>query len=239
MATRRNHQTADSGMLNLNAELAGNFGDRRLQRRAAAIAAAWVHGGNSSFPDMHGDTGAEGLYRLVNNDKFDFTTALDAHVQHTARRAAEVEGLVVVAHDTTDFAVPLHDPADVREHFGIKSSRTQGFELHVSKAFAFDRQNTPLGVLEVKPFVHAKHLSDGHNRPNGDAARQYWWEHDGLYENEQQRWVDAVAASSFALGDKAAHAVHVMDREADDYAMLAWMVHRDHRFVQRANTARR
>ena len=30
-----------------------------------------------------------------------------------------------------------------------------------------------------------------------------------------------------------------MDREADDYAMLAWMTHRDHRFVQRANTARR
>ena len=88
MATRRNHETADSGMLNFNTELAGNFGDRRLQRRAADIAAVWVHGGSASFPDMLGDTGAEGLYRLVNNDRFDFNTALDAHVQQTATRCS-------------------------------------------------------------------------------------------------------------------------------------------------------
>ena len=103
-AAKRNKQVADGGGLNLSAELAGDFGDLRLRARAARVATAWVEGGEASFRDMLGEAGAEGLYRLVNNDRFEFTDALDAHVQQTARRAAEVAGLVVVAHDYKGWA---------------------------------------------------------------------------------------------------------------------------------------
>lgn len=226
---------ADGGNLNLAAELAGTFGDKRLNKRAAAVASAWVDGGDASFPDLLGDDGAEGLYRLINNDKFSFTEAVRAHAAQTVARAKQT-GLVIIAHDTTDFAVPLHDHEDVREHFAIKSTRVQGFELHVSKAISFDQHNTPLGVLGLQPFVHDKHLGDG---ARGEEARDYWWSLGGLYANEQVRWFEAVEAAARALGDKAKDAIHVMDREADDYAMLCWMVHHGHRFVQRANTARR
>lgn len=236
MATGRSKQVADGGGLKMTAELAGQFGDKRLGERAASVATSWVQGGATSFPKMLGESGAEGLYRLINNDKFAFTTAVATHAKQTAARAAQAPGLVVVAHDTTDVAVPLHGDDAVREYFGVKSSRTQGFELHVSKAFSFDNQNTPLGVLAVQPFVHGKHLAEG---DRGEVARDYWWGLGGLYDNEQLRWFEAVQATAERLGAKAKDAIHIMDREGDDYGMLCWMVDAGHRFVQRANTARR
>lgn len=236
MASQRSKQVADGSRLNLGAELAGAFGDGRLSKRAAKVATAWVQGGAASFPDMLGEAGAEGLYRLVNNERFGFGEAIAAHSKQTVARARAVPGLVVVGHDTTGVEVPLHDPGDVREHFGVKSSRTQGFELHVSAAFSFDRHNTPLGVLDCRPFVHGKHLGDD---ARGKAAWQYWWELGGLYPNEQMRWLESIAFCHDELGDKAADAVHVCDREADDFATLAWAVHNDVRIVQRAHTARR
>jgi len=236
VATKRSKAVADGGKLNMAAELGGNFGDKRLNKRAAAVASAWVQGGDTSFPELLGEDGSEGLYRLINNDKFAFTEAVSTHAAQTVARAKQVGGVILVAHDSTDFAVALHDHKNVREHFAIKSSRVQGFELHVSKVIAFDQHNTPLGVIGLRPYVHDKHLGDGER---GDAARDYWWSLGGLYTNEQQRWFEAVEAAARDLGDKAQDAVHVMDREADDYAMLCWMEHHGHRFVQRANTARR
>jgi hypothetical protein len=236
MAAKRSKGSVVTERLNFEGEFEGVFGDLRLTRRAGKVTAAWVEGGATSFPNMLGPAGVEGLYRLVNNDRFEFTEAVAGLSARTTERAAATSGLIVVPHDTTDFSVPLHDPNDVREHFAIKTSRTQGFELHVSMALSFDQQNTPLGVLDCRPFVHHKHLEEGER---GDKARSYWYQMDGLYPNEQQRWQDSIAYCADELGDKAADAIHVMDREADSFELLVWMQARGHRFVQRANLGRR
>jgi len=155
VATRRSKAVADGGNLNLAAELTGEFVDKRLNKRAAAVASAWVQGGGMTFPDLLGEGDALGLCRLINNGKFAFTEAAGAHAAQTVARAKQLAGLILVAHDSTGFAVPLHDHEDVRGDFAIESSRVQGFELDVSRVFAFDQRNTPLGTISLRPFVHA------------------------------------------------------------------------------------
>lgn len=233
MAIKRSKQTVDGGKLNLTMETAGDYGDKRRQDRAGLVAERWAEHGAASFPTMLGEAGAEALYRLINNDEFSYLEVVAAHAAQAVARAAAGRGVVVAAHDTTGIEVPLHDPADVREFFAVKSSRTQGFELHVSSLFAFDANNTPLGVVALQPFVHAKHVRDN------EAAQDYWWGLGGLYANEQARWIEAVERTAQRLGDHAAACVHVMDREADDYATLCYMLHHHHRVVQRAHTSRR
>lgn len=56
MATGRSKQVADGGGLKMTAELAGQFGDKRLGERAASVATSWVQGGATSFPKMLGES---------------------------------------------------------------------------------------------------------------------------------------------------------------------------------------
>ncbi len=129
--------------------------------------------------------------------------------------------------------MPLHDADDVRENFAVKSSLTQGLEAHVSAIFAHDAHNTPLGVAALQPFVHANHVK------HDEAVQNYWWAIGGLFGNRKGRWSAAIASTAELLGDKRADAVQVMDREAGDFAMLAWLQQCGHRFVVRANSSRR
>jgi hypothetical protein len=201
--------------LDLAAETRAAFGDRRLQHRAAKLGQAWAEHGEMSFPKLLGAAGAEALYRFVNHDACRFPVVVEPHHQRTAGRAADCSGVIFVAHDSTGIEVPLHG------------------ELHCSVAFAFDQAHTPLGALAVQPFVHREHLRDN------EAAVDYWFLQGGLYESEQSRWIHGIERAAARLGPKAKDAVHVMDREGDDYGALCWLQHCGHRFVQRANVARR
>ncbi len=233
MATKRSKSSIEISKLDMVAETSGDFGDKRLSKRAARVAETWSEGGAASFPKMFGEADLEGLYRLLGNDAFQFTELVAAHALQTSARAKAFAGTIVVTHDSTGIEVPLHDADDVRENFAVKSSRTQGMEAHVSAIFAHDSHNTPLGVAALQPFVHADHVK------HDEAVQDYWWAIGGLFGNEQDRWSAAIARTAELLGDKRADAVHVMDREADDFAMLAWLQQCGHRFVVRANTSRR
>jgi hypothetical protein len=116
---------------------------------------------------------------------------------------------VVIAHDTTEFNFGAFPRQDLGR---VGRGKSYGFYAHFALAVTADGARMPLGVLGCetlqrtgKTKVHLKH---GKNQDNP--------------ANEARRWV-RVVKHVHGLLDGSASAVHVMDREADDYALLAEM----------------
>ena len=79
------------------------LGDRRLERRLVNVVAALEVQPEASFPKVFG-TGAEleGFYRLVGNDRVDWSAIHDGHVESTVRRARTL-GRALALHDSSLF----------------------------------------------------------------------------------------------------------------------------------------
>lgn len=206
-------------------ETAGvELGDERLAARLMTILAAAVEAPSSSFPRMSdGDASLEGTYRFLNNKKVTAEGILAPHFRATARRVHATE-CVVVAHDTTEFSFGPVARGDLGR---VGNGKSYGFDAHVALAVTGDKSRVPLGVLAVTTF----------NRPFG-STRLLGGKNKDKPDNTMHRWSENVRLVRQRLGD-AAHIVHVFDREADDYALLAEMVELGERFVVRQETDRR
>jgi len=200
------------------------LGDARLERRAVHSARMLARKPSAGLPKVLTPAELEGYYRLVNNEQVSWQALLAAHVQATRVRAASA-GRVVVAEDTTDFR--FRDEV-LREGLGPMDNGGQGFYAHFALAVAGPMH--PLGVVGVEPWVRAP-------KPPGPAKRRQR-ERYLAADKESLRWqrmVDTVEAE-LAGGPVI---VHVMDREADDYDLLAHLVAGGRHFVVRSSTDRR
>ncbi len=200
------------------------LGDRRLNARLERIARAADANPRDTFPDMMG-SGAEleGFYRFVRNEKVSFDEVLQPHVSATVRRVAE-HGEVIVIHDTTEFRFL----GDKRQGLGRVGIAGQGFMGHFSLAVVPGEEREPLGVLAVEPWTRrgdsvSKREKDG--RITGKEART-------APERESLRWARGISAAEDVVAQRAA-LIHVMDSEADDYALLTQLIGDDRRFVVR------
>jgi len=145
-------------------------------------------------------------------------------------RRAEALREVLVIHDSTEFKVKVHNE-EVREHLCRSSKNRQGFFGHASLVTSADGLRIPLGLVGFRPYVHSKHL-------DSEDSRQWWDERGGVMASEQERWHDSVANADKALRRVDA-VIHVMDREADDYDLVADMLGRGDRFIVRSAQDRR
>jgi hypothetical protein len=123
-------------------------------------------------------------------------------------------GTVIVAHDTTEFRF-----SGERGDLGRLTTTDHGFLGHF--ALALDCERRALGVLGVRPFF----------RKHGTRRRKHS-ERQPFEQRESRRWLDLVRDVEERL-DGRARAIHVMDREADIYELLAAMVQGGSRFVVR------
>ncbi|SRR5579883_83850 len=195
------------------------FKDVRLTRRLGAIAGRVAAKPSSSLPQaMVTEAGLEGAYRFFNNPRVTLDDILAPHVAATAARAGE-HAVVRVLHDTTecDFA-----GESKRVGLGRTSSKHQGFFAHTTLVTTAEATPLPLGVLALTVYTRPddkdkkKPTPDHHNSGrNGEFIR---WEHHARLAEDQL--------------PGGTHAVHVMDREAGAYALLASLM--DSRFVVRA-----
>jgi hypothetical protein len=207
-----------------NSVVGADFGDRRLVERLETILRAAVHAPSASFPKMCSDEAElEGTYRFLNNPKVSHEAVLKPHYAATAQRIRACQR-VVVAHDSTQFGFgPV-----ARGDLGLVGrGNTYGFDVHISLAVALEEIRTPLGVLAVTPYNRIfgkKRQLRGANKTNPDNATLRWSAH--------------VARVREQVPD-ARHIVHVMDREADDYALLAELAGTGARFVVRQAVDRR
>lgn len=199
-----------------------DLGDKRLSRRVARTASVLASSPAGGFPKVLSSAELEGYYRLVNNEAVTFAALLAAHAESTKTRAVGLPR-VVVAEDTTDFRYSDEEP---RQGLGPMDNGGQGFYAHFALAVAGPHQ--PLGVVAVEPWVRRERTG-----PRPKQAERY-----RAADKESLRWARTVEEVEriFAGGPMV---VHVMDREADDFDLLAHLVSRGRHFVVRSSTDRR
>jgi hypothetical protein len=198
------------------------FGDERLSRRLSSIAERLGTAPGNSFPKaMHGGAELEATYRFLGNESVTPEEILAPHIARTVSRM-ESERLVVVAHDTT-----LVTFATAREGLGRSSGAglARSFFMHAALAISGDATHRTLGVLGVETHVRTKksrRKETHHTERNPESKR------------ESRRWIELVRHAAEQAGSELqTRLIHVMDREADDYTLLARMVEGNHRFVVR------
>lgn len=194
-----------------------DFGDKRLTRRFVRLAEQLAKAPDQSFPKAAGsDAALEATYRFLGNDAVTPATILQPHVVATAARCAAATA-VFVAHDSTELRFSTE-----RDGVGrIAGNTTHGFIGHFALAVAA-KNRAPLGVLGFEPIFRERGTQHGHHS-----------ERLPVEDRESRRWLDLVQRVATVVGE--ASVVHVMDREADAYELLAELSAENHRFIVRLN----
>lgn len=193
-------------------ELCGAFEDARLDARLASIVAAMAKDPAGSLPSVCTSAELEGAYRFFSNYRVTPDAILAPHYRRTAARAA-AEPRVLVVHDSTDFSFRADGQ---RKGLGRRISSGQTFFGHLSLVLAADGSRRPLGVAAMTTWVRAE-------KPTG---------------TERTRWLTQMMATQESLGVGTC-AIHVCDREAEDYSQFHTLVSTDTRFVIRAKKHRK
>lgn len=182
------------------------FGDKRLNARHLRLAEALARAPSQSFPKAAGtEAEREATYRFLNNPSVTPESILAPHFDATVQRCIQAE-LVLVAHDTTEMAFSTPRPG-----LGRTAGKNSKYLGHF--ALALTPARASLGVIGLRTcFRDAKSKSSG--------------------VKESQRWHDLVNDVAERVGTRF-QVVHVMDREADAYELLAALVERRQRFVIR------
>jgi hypothetical protein len=201
--------------------IGAEFGDGRLTRRLVSAAMSLAREPGASFPvALESDSALEGTYRFLGNERVTPDRITAPHMRATARRIGLAP--VVVAHDTTEFNFGSSERDDLGR---VGQGQSHGFYGHFAVAVN-PLNRDPLGVLGVS--IHERHGGKGRR---GHEALQT------ADDNESKRWKALAVDAEESLG--AGRAIHVMDREADCYALLADLCEMTARFVVRMASDKR
>jgi Transposase DNA-binding len=183
------------------------FPDGRLRDRLASMTAKLAVDPSQSFPDAFTSAELEGAYRFFGNPVVTPDGVLSSHFENTRARASS-EPTVLVVHDSSTFAF---DPDGARVGLGRVRAKGQAFFAHVSLVLADDGSRRPLGLAALTTWVRGEEPAAG---------------------TERARWSDHTRLSAERLGGPQ-NLIHVMDREADDFAIFVRLVEGGHRFITR------
>jgi hypothetical protein len=181
------------------------LGDPRRSKRLERIGCELARNPGLSFPEAMGSEGQlEGLYRFFSNDEVTFEAVLAPHAQQTRLRS-QAHDRVLVLHDTTILTFNGDREGLGRIH-GPGAAR--GFRVHTSLAVTPER--VPLGVLHTETWARTGPTLSDLNRRHIRANPK----------RESLRWGRAVRACEEQL-EGATQALHIMDREGDNYDLLS------------------
>ena len=136
---------------------------------------------------------------------------LSGHREAVRQRMLDTDDSLVV-HDTTKF---VYRNNGARRGLGRVMSTGQAFFGHFAIVLADDGTRRPLGIGGVKFWVRGEERGE---------------------VREHARWYELVNEVHHHM--HSASMIHVMDREADDYALLTTLVEHRHRFVIRSKADR-
>jgi hypothetical protein len=210
-------------LIDLRREFRGSeFGDRRLSRRLQRLGMQIGSEPEASFPASSGnDSDLEATYRFLNNERVTAEQIMSPHVAQTVRRADEGERLVV-AHDTSEFNFGKGSRRDLGR---VGRGKSFGFYGHFALAVESGLRR-PLGVLGFE--IHSR---------RGDKGRRGHIDLQTDPNNESRRWFKLIERAQREIGERSA--IHVMDREADSYSLMAALAGGEFRFVIRMAGAKR
>lgn len=201
-----------------------DLGDKRLDRRLAAIASAALHNPRQGFPRMmKTDAELEGTYRFFNNPRIRPEQILQSHYERTAERCRAFRKLWIL-HDTSIFSFGGESH---REGMGTIKGLVEGFQGHFSMAVVPEESRDTLGLLHVSLINDTGRIGLRSGKERREAP-----------DRQSKRWEDGVAAAAAITGADT-HLVHVMDRECDCYGLWHWMIENRHDFVIRVSWNRK
>ena len=200
-----------------------DLGDTRLDKRAIALADRIAARPAASFPKALDDAELEAAYRFFGNEAVTPEAILAPHFRQTARRAGS-SAQVIVVHDTTAFEFGGQTKREGLGH--LIRPAAQGFFGHFSLALSADGQRTPLGLLAVETVFRLKKRI-GHRNWSPDQSL-----------GESARWLRGAEAAEASLAGRA-RAIHVADREGDQFSLMKALSDADRPFVIRSFQDRR
>jgi Transposase DNA-binding/Transposase DDE domain len=197
------------------------LGDDRLNERLRRIGRALRAQPGASLPTaMKTGSALEGVYRFLSNPRVTADDILAPHHAATAARAQE-HAQVRLLHDTT----PLEFAGESRKRqLGRLHGKRRGFFAHVTLACTAGELSLPLGVLALTTWMRPEEKRTRPNNPRNSGRN-----------GEFRRWQDQALLASAQLAE-GTRAIHIMDAEADAYALMDALS--DDRFVIRGTTNR-
>ena len=210
--------------LSITDEFAGaDLGDKRRTRRLEFIVERMMDAPAESFPARFKESSElEGTYRFMSNENITPEAIIAPHRSRTAERASHYNE-VLVPHDTTQFNFGTSE----RDGLGVvgREGKSRGCLAHVSLVLAPTESREPLGVLSHQIINRLESKKAKRKKQNRKQRQQ----DPG---NESRKWLAGVESVEDALRGKT-QAIHIMDREGDNYALLAAMTEKEYRFVVR------
>lgn len=198
-----------------------DLGDARRTERLVRVVESIAEEPGIGFPQALGSRAElEAFYRFINNDSFDAGAVFDPHRRAALARAEQADEDVMVIHDTT--TVEFRGEG-TRSGMGYTSATNrQGFLAHVSLCVGAT-SGIPFGVGELQTYTRTRKARWGKKAPRRRPEPEI---------PESARWlrgVEAVEASGLS-----GRAIHLMDAEADIFALLRSLIEGSSRFVIRA-----
>jgi hypothetical protein len=186
-----------------------NFGDHRLTQRLVIITQDLYARPQANIPQAcQTRAKTKAAYRFFDNSETSMEKILEPHYKSTIARSAR-EGVVLAVQDTTTLNYSAH-PAT--ENLGPVGSSLDGpIGLIVHDTMVFNRQGTPLGLLDVQCWA----------RNPEEFGKKKLRHSPPIEQKESYKWLESFK--------KVAHAqkqcpgtifVSVGDREADIYELL-------------------
>lgn len=192
-----------------------NFADERLNRRLGKVVAVLAKDPRKSLPKCFDSAGLEAAYRFFGNHRVTHGGILKNHFE-TTRTRCEEQNDYLIAHDSTSFSYRYDgERAGLARAQKTSPRSNQSFHAHLSLVVTDDEARRPLGVAAFKTWARGPVRSG----------------------TECQRWEEQMREASARLGG-ARHAIHLADREADDYEMFCSLQRDGIRFVVRCLTNR-
>lgn len=190
-----------------------NLSDKRLNERLTKVLAQLGARPTVSIPAAcggHAETVA--AYRLFDNEKVDFESILEPHIEATWRRVAD-QDVALLVQDTTE--IDLTRPAQQVDGAGPLDGNTRrGAFLHPLHAFTPD--GTPLGTVSATVWTR-----DDEPLPP-KQERQAQRKQTPIEQKESLRWLETLQhAGELAQASPDTQMVCIADSEADIYEVLA------------------
>lgn len=184
------------------------LGDPRLVRRAVGLAEALARGPERSLPKIWSTPAElEAGYRFLRNPSTEFAKLMEP-VQQAAREQALQEKRVLILHDTTDIACPAAEPDEV----GFLATGKAGFYVHHALCVSADGTRRPLGVVWSQLWGRPE-------RARRESRKMRTSELAKLKERESDRWLEGLT-DAHLWTEGCLQAIHVMDREGDNFRVL-------------------
>lgn len=175
---------------------------------------------DKSFPQMsESRSELEAVYRFFNNESVEPELLLEPHLEATLERCKQL-GRVLAIHDTSGIS---YGGQETREGLGLLNDKGHGYYLHLTLLLSADHQRVPLGVGGYEALVREE-LSD---------PERNWREKRHDPGKEGLRWRRGIDRLEAHFQGSNTEIIHLLDREGDEYELLAQQLQLGRQFVIR------